>query len=390
MCRWFAYISTSEDCLLEDVLVSKSSPNIFKLLYDINAHTLPPPAPAHSLAKQIHEHYLPKLLSHDPADHAEHTTEAEITTRNRLFNVDGFGMVWYTPSQSFFSASHSSDSLNAKSGPILHPALYKTIQPPLHDANFRSICAATASPCVLAHVRAATSTAVTPVNNHPFVFGRHAIMHNGYISSFPKVSRQMYGLMSDEAYENIRGSTDTEALAALYISYLTAGAGEGQGAEKWEHTFTTKQMLEALQHTVNTIIDLQQKALGNQAEPNDLNVCVTDGRQLVALRFRNHATEQPPSLYYSTSAGVTLNRKYPDHPDGENGPDGVAKRGEKGGGHNPRAHRDAADHGRHFIVASEPTTYKTKEWDLIEKNHAVLVEADARFVVEKITYSGQK
>lgn len=50
-------------------------------------------APAHALSKQVHEHYLPKLLSHDPSAHAGPTTEAEITTRNRLFNVDGFGMV---------------------------------------------------------------------------------------------------------------------------------------------------------------------------------------------------------------------------------------------------------------------------------------------------------
>jgi len=45
----------------------------------------------HSLAKQVHEHYLPKLLHHDPN---EITTEQEITARNRLFNVDGFGLAW--------------------------------------------------------------------------------------------------------------------------------------------------------------------------------------------------------------------------------------------------------------------------------------------------------
>ena len=63
---------------------------------------------SHSLAKQVHEQYirdlshnsellrlmldrsyLPKLLSHDPN---EITTEHEITARNRLFNVDGFGV----------------------------------------------------------------------------------------------------------------------------------------------------------------------------------------------------------------------------------------------------------------------------------------------------------
>lgn len=108
---------------------------------------------------------------------------------------------------------------------------------------------------------------------------------------------------------------------------------------------------------------------------------------MVAVRFRNHATEQPPSLYYSQSAGITLNRRYPDHPDGKDGPHGAAKAGEKEGveGHNPRAHKDSADHGRHVIIASEPTTYRSQDWDLIEKNHAVLVSGD-EVKIMKVTY----
>lgn len=166
MCRWFAYISSTEECLLEDVLVSKSCH--FRLLE--------PPAkpiftaPSHALTKQVQSHYLPKLFSHNPADHAGHTTEAEVSARNRLFNVDGFGMAWYTPDFSLFETDEPCDS------PSLHPALYKNTQPPLHDWNFRSICANTASKAVFAHVRAATSTAVTPVNSHPFVFGQYSSM----------------------------------------------------------------------------------------------------------------------------------------------------------------------------------------------------------------------
>ena len=66
MCRWFAYISRSEPCLLEDVLVN----------------------PAHSLAKQVSEHYLPKLTYYEPDEDAK-STEKEIALRNRLFN-EGF------------------------------------------------------------------------------------------------------------------------------------------------------------------------------------------------------------------------------------------------------------------------------------------------------------
>jgi len=55
----------------------------------------------------------------------------------------------------------------------LRPAMYKTVQPPLNDLNFRSICANTETRVCLGHIRAASGTAVTLVNNHPFCFGRH-------------------------------------------------------------------------------------------------------------------------------------------------------------------------------------------------------------------------
>jgi len=379
MCRWFAYVSESEPCLLEDVLVT----------------------PAHALSKQVHEHYLPKLLSHDPSVHAEPTTEAEITTRNRLFNVDGFGMAWYTETLSTFAPPISSTSVPRAQ---LHPALYKTIQPPLHDSNFRSICSNTSSKVVFAHIRAATATAITPTNNHPFTFGIHTIMHNGYIADFQKIKRKMCESISQEAYEHIQGGTDTENFAALFMSFLCAGSasltaedhekGGARTPAAWEDHHDVNQMRDALQRTIKTIITVQQIVLGSKAQPNDLNIAVTDGRSLIACRFRNHATEQPPSLYYSNEAGVTLNRIYPDHPDGAAGPHGAAK--EHGGrrpggaeGHNPHARKGAEEHGKHVIVASEPTTYRDQEWTLIKKNSVVLVR-DGKVEAEEIVYLSER
>jgi len=393
MCRWFAYISATEPCLLEDVLVSTYPPSNPPLT------SAKLPAPAHALSKQIHEHYLPKLLSHDPAIHAEHTTEAEITLRNRLFNVDGFGMAWYTPVLSAFSPP-----VPASTKPALHPALYKNVQPPLHDSNFRSLCANTSSTVLLAHIRAATATAITPTNNHPFTFGIHTIMHNGYISSFAQIKRSLCASMSQEAFEHIQGNTDTEHLAALLMTNLcptsnkhwpnpySGEEGEAPFPAAWEEYHSVEEIHAALVKTISTINELQKAELGAKAQPNDLNICITDGRSLVALRYRNHATEQPPSLYYSTSAGVTLNRQFPDHPDGAKGPHGKGngktvngKRAAEGAeGHNPHAKRDADDHGKHVIIASEPTTYKEKEWTLIEKNRMLLVGPNGSVKVEEI------
>lgn len=340
---WFAYISPSEPCLLSDVLIT----------------------PAHSLCNQVHEHYLPRLLAHLPNNI---TTEHEADARNRLFNVDGVGISWYTTSAADFRAGKNS---NDKQGSDLRPAVIKSVQPPLGNMNLRSICDNTETRCCFAHIRATSASAVTEINNHPFLFGRLAFMHNGVVSDFQSIKREV-GLRLDSAtFANITGSTDSEHVAGLFVHYLSGGRGK----ESWDEEYSVQQMHEALLQAVKTVIEIQQQVLGAKAKPNSLNLAVTDGTKMVAYRFRNHAEEQPPSLYYSTTAGVTLNRKYPDHPDGID---------------LPAAHResrlDAEQHGPHVIVASEPSTYKEDEWTLIEKNQAVLVDRNGSPQVVDIPY----
>ncbi|KAI9652987.1 MAG: hypothetical protein M1821_007740 [Bathelium mastoideum] len=322
MCRWFAYISHSEPCLLEDVLIN----------------------PKHSLSKQVHEHYLPKLIHHH-SDIDVHDQQKQIDARNALFNIDGLGVAWYTSAKSDF---------NTLTGGVLseglRPAMYKTTQPPLNDFNFRSISANTSTLCCFAHIRAASATAIASVNNHPFIFGRHTFMHNGVVSNFVQIQRQLSQDIHDDAFENIHGSTDSEHIAALYITYLT----EGGGRAAWEKTYETHVMVDAMQRVIQKVIKLQNDTPGTQRLPNSLNLAATDGQTLVTCRFRNHKTEEPPSLYVSTTAGVNLNRKYPERADGSE---------------NPAAVKAKEEHEEHVIVASEPSTYKASDWELIKKNH---------------------
>lgn len=133
-------------------------------------------------------------------------------------------------------------------------------------------------------------------------------MHNGVISDFVAISRDMVDLMDDDAYANIQGSTDSEHFAALYITYLT----KAKGKSSWEKQYSVHEMRDAMQKAIGSVVKLQREKLGAKAEPNSLNLAATDGSQLVAFRVRNHQVEQPPSLYYSTVAGITLNGKYPD------------------------------------------------------------------------------
>jgi glutamine amidotransferase len=262
--------------------------------------------------------------------------------------MDGLGIAWYTQA----AASYIKQVVGPR------PALYKTQSPPFNDFNFKSLCENTETNCVFAHIRATSGSVVTQVNSHPFVFGRHVFMHNGVVSSFSSIRRDMTDLMSFDAYCNILGSTDSEHVAALYITNLTNSGGK----ETWEQEYPLESMLAAMQKTVIQVLQLQQDKLGASRTPNSLNFCTTDGTKLLAIRFRNHATQQPPSLYWSEFAGRTLNTKYPGNPDSQDIVNTAASLGE-----NERI-------GKHTIVASEPTTFDEGEWNLINKNCALLVD----------------
>ncbi|KAK5111439.1 hypothetical protein LTR62_004891 [Meristemomyces frigidus] len=352
MCRWFAYISPTEPCLLDDVLVH----------------------PPNSLSRQVHDHYLPQLIAHNPEDlqRADHLT----TARNSVYNIDGLGVAWYTPSFSGFEnavTGKDDDGRKGNEDEGLMPAAFKTIVVPNNDMNFKSIVRNTETKCCFAHIRAASGTPIVQTNNHPFIFGRHTFMHNGVVSNFTLIKRAVCEEMSDAAFANIQGGTDSEHMAALYMTYLTSSGD----ASSFLRTYTLEQMATAMHKTVSTIISAQLKTLGRaKAAPNSLNLCATDGTKLIAYRFRNHGTEQPPSLYYSTKAGTTLNRKYPDRPDGKD------VEGRYQG-------LDVEQHGEHLIVASEPSTYKEEDWHLIGKNQCVLAESGGKFEVRDVPYRAE-
>jgi len=304
--------------------------------------------PSNSISKQCSEHYLPQLLPHGEEKELDDVPDELLRMRNSLLNMDGLGIAWYT--------NAATNYIKGIDGP--RPALYKSQSPPFNDFNFRSLCYNTETNCVFAHIRATSGSVVTQVNSHPFVFGRHTFMHNGAISNFTDIRREMMHQFSYDAYCNVFGSTDSEHAAALYMTNLTNHGDKSS----WQKQYPLQEMLDAMVKTVQQIMVLQQTKLGEKMAPNSLNFCTTDGFRMVAIRFRNHATQQPPSLYWSEFAGRTLNQKFPGDPDA---PEKVNEGATKG----PEERI-----GKHTIIASEPTTYDQSEWILINKNCALTVD----------------
>ena len=335
MCRWFVYIG-EEPTLLEDVLIK----------------------PKHSIIKQIDVHFLPNLHAiYDP--HLSQTklssgVASDNNNPNHFTNIDGFGVGYYTGVAAEFNEDH-----------VNRPCVYRNTHPPINDLNLISLCAHTSTNCVFAHIRAGTCLSpIVETNNHPFVFGRYMFMHNGVVSNFSEIKVSLLQKLSTHAYKNIFGTTDTEHAAALFFTHL---------GNDWVVQLPMEELKKAMLNTLQDLLALIQASVNNNDEGlphSSLNFAVTDGCQVLAIRFSSMDTFEPPSLYYSTTAGPTLNRKFPDHPDGKEVKN--------------NAMRATHEHGKHAIVASEPNTYKTEEWHLVPPNSFVLIGKDLNVEIEKI------
>ncbi len=192
-------------------------------------------APAHSLIEQ-----------------SLHAEEAKTPT-----NGDGFGIGWY--------------------GERTDPGLYREVRPAWSDENLRSLCAQVRSGLFLAHVRAATGTATTRSNCHPFRAGRHLFMHNGQIGGWRTVRRQVEAMIPDELYGQRLGTTDTEA---ILLAAMAAGlADDPVGAMA-----ATLARVRAMMAAAGVTEALRFTAL------------LADGENLWAYRWASD--DRPPTLYW--------------------------------------------------------------------------------------------
>jgi glutamine amidotransferase len=134
----------------------------------------------------------------------------------------------------------------------------------------------------------------------------------------PSISGFERSILSD-----IHGNTDSEHVAALYVSFLFLEAkkriesGPSSREQKdakiqsisSQDGFELEDMKTALLCAIRAVIEAQKElnllsseSLSDTA--NSLNLCATDGEKIVATRFRNHPTEQPASLYWTRTGGI--------------------------------------------------------------------------------------
>jgi len=114
-------------------------------------------------------------------------------------NGDGLGLGWY--------------------GSRKEPGIYRNATPAWGDRNLQEISRQVESPLFLAHIRAATGTPVQESNCHPFRYKEWLFVHNGYVADYKKVRRDLLLAVAPELFDNIDGTTDSELLFYLALTF---------------------------------------------------------------------------------------------------------------------------------------------------------------------------
>jgi glutamine amidotransferase len=187
-------------------------------------------------------------------------------------NGDGFGLGWYGAGEG--------------------PAVYRSVAPAWGDANLRELAAHVESPLFMAHVRAAIGSPVQQTNCHPFRRGRWLFVHNGYLAGFHDLRRELMLAVRPELFGDINGSTDTEVVFNLALTF---------GLED--------DPLRALERTVGHI---EETARGQDVKGAvQATFGVSDGTTLWAVRY---ATEGPPRSLFASADPESIRHLHPENP----------------------------------------------------------------------------
>jgi glutamine amidotransferase len=246
--------------------------------------------------------------------------------RSEPLNGDGFGVGWYAPQVEE------------------RPCLFTSITPAWSNQNLYHLAEKISTPCVFAHVRAASpGMLVTEANCHPFQFGRYLWMHNGGIAHFPRIKRRLRESLRDELYNWIQGTTDSEHAFAVFLNHLPDLYGES----------STDQLSDAMVETIRQLDAWTEEA--GITEPSYYNFAVTNGQDVIATRYVNNDTNDPASLYITSGAKFECR-------------EGICRM-------LPAGQQEHA-----VIIASEPLTNAKENWLKIPKNHLVILTPELKMI----------
>ncbi|WP_042424396.1 class II glutamine amidotransferase [Streptacidiphilus anmyonensis] len=187
-------------------------------------------------------------------------------------NGDGFGIGWYDGTDT--------------------PGVFRGTEPAWNDANLRELSAHTTSPLFFAHIRAAIGSSVQQTNCHPFRHQRWLWMHNGFIDGLSDIKRDLAFEIDPALYVNITGTTDTELMFYLALTFGLEDNPPGAVAR------------------MIGFVEERGRAHGHQF-PFQGTIATSDGDSLWAFRYSSEGRSR--SLYFNRSV-PQLREMYPDRP----------------------------------------------------------------------------
>lgn len=172
-----------------------------------------------------------------------------------------------------FGAIEWSSKLNSGGKPLI----YKSIELPFFDKNLASIAECVTSSCFMAHIRGVlyqNQEIVSPQNNHPFLFeGTNvALCHNGSLYGIQIIRDYVYSHVPAEITSQIKGTTDSEIIYALFLSKL-----------KDKYTNNVLEVQNAVLETLDHISILRKKHSLNILSP--VNLFISNGDYVIATRY---------------------------------------------------------------------------------------------------------
>ena len=185
-------------------------------------------------------------------------------------NGDGFGIGWY--------------------GDSTTPAVYKSTHPAWNDRDLHEIAGQIRTPLLFAHIRASSGTPVQRSNCHPFRYGRWLWMHNGSLAGFQEIKRDLMMAVDPSLFAEIEGSTDTET---LFFLALTFGLEEDPP--------------NAVARAVGFIEEVGHRH--GIEYPVHMTVATSDGESIWVFRYSSEKSTS--SLYFSTDV-AQLRQLHPD------------------------------------------------------------------------------
>ncbi|MFF3914092.1 class II glutamine amidotransferase [Streptomyces sp. NPDC001852] len=186
-------------------------------------------------------------------------------------NGDGFGVGWYSPG-------------------LDTPAVVRDVGPAWNNRNLQEVAHHVRSGLFFAHIRATTGTAVQQTNCHPFRKDRWLWMHNGVIREFHRLRRDLALAVDPVLYPDIEGSTDSELMFFLALTF-------GLADDPPDAVARMAGLVESTGHRYGV------------QHPLQMTVAVADGESLWAFRYSSEGASR--SLYFSTKVDA-LRALHPD------------------------------------------------------------------------------